>query len=45
MGKNFIIFEADMSSYVHINNKRKDILILGEGPTPGSDDIKLTAEA
>ena len=33
-----------MSSCVHFDNKSKDILILGEGPTP-SDDNTLTAEA
>ena len=45
MGKNFIIFGADMSSSVHINNKNKDILILGEGPKQALDDTALTAEA
>ena len=44
MGKNVIIFGADMSSSVDINNKRKDILILGEGSTQGLDDTTLTAE-
>ena len=44
-GKNVIIFGADMSSTVHVNNKGKDILILGEGLTQGSDDTTLTAEA
>ena len=34
-----------MSSSVHIDNKRKDILIFGEGPTQGLDDTTLTAEA
>ena len=34
-----------MSSSVHVNNKGKDILILGEGPTQGLDDTTLTAEA
>ena len=29
-GKNVIIFGADMSSLVHIDNKGKDILIIGE---------------
>ena len=33
------IFGADMSSSVHIDNKNKDILILGEGPTQGLDDL------
>ena len=40
-----IIFGADMSSSVHIDNKGKDILILGEGPTQGLNDTTLTAEA
>ena len=34
-GKNVIIFGVDMSSYFHIDNKRKDILILGIGLTQG----------
>ena len=34
-----------MSSSVHIDNKNKDILILGEGPTQELDDNTLTAEA
>ena len=38
------MFEADMSSYVHIDNKNKHILTLGEGPTQGLDDTTLTAE-
>ena len=38
MGKNAIIFGADMSSSVHVDNKGKDILPLGEGPTQGLDD-------
>ena len=45
MGRNVIIFGADMSSTVHIDNKGKDILILGEGATQGLDDTTLTAEA
>ena len=45
MGKNVIIFRADMSSYVHVDNKKKNILILGEGLTQGVDDTTLTAEA
>ena len=32
-GQNLIIFEVDMSSSPHIDNKKKDILILGRGPT------------
>ena len=34
-GNNVIIFGADMSSPAHIDNKKKDILILGKGPTQG----------
>ena len=44
MGKNVIIFGADMSSSVHIDNKGEDILILGKGPTKRYDDTTLTAE-
>ena len=29
---------------MHIDNKTKDILIIGFGPTQGLDDTKLTAE-
>ena len=43
--KNVIIFEADMNSSMHINNKRKDILILVHEPTQSLDNTKLTAEA
>ena len=45
MGKNVIIFGADTSSSVHVDNKNKDILIFGEGPTQGLDNTTLTAEA
>ena len=34
-----------MSSSVHTNDKNKNILILGKGPTQGIDDTTLTAEA
>ena len=34
-GQNVIIFGADLNSSIHIDNKRKDILILGFGPTQG----------
>ena len=29
---------------VHVNNKKKNVLIFGEGPTQGLDDTILTAE-
>ena len=34
-----------MRSSVHVDNKRKDVLIFGEGTTQGLDDTTLTAEA
>ena len=33
-----------MSFSVHVDNKKKDILIFGEGPTQGLDGTKLTGE-
>ena len=45
MGENVIIFGVSRSSSVHIDNKKKDILILGKGPTHGLYDTKITAEA
>ena len=33
VGSNIIIFGGDMSSSVHVDNKEKDILILGKDPT------------
>ena len=45
MGRNVIIFGADMNSSVHIDNKGRDMLILGEWPTQGLDGTTLTAEA
>ena len=43
-GKNVIIFGADMNSSAHVDNKERDILILGEEQTQGLDDTILTAE-
>ena len=34
-----------MSSSVDVDKKEKNILIIGEGPTQGLDDIALTAKA
>ena len=39
-----INFDVDISSSIHVDNKEKNILILGEGPTQGLDDTTLTAE-
>ena len=38
-----MIFGVDMSSSPHIDNRKKDILILGKGPTQGIEHT-LTAE-
>ena len=42
-GKNVIIFGADMSSSTKIDNRKKDILTLGKGPTQGLEHT-LSAE-
>ena len=42
-GQNVLIFGADMSSSIHIDNKKKDILVLGRRPTQGLEST-LTAE-
>ena len=42
-GGNCIIFGADMSSSVHVDNKKKNISILGERPTQMLDGA-LTVE-
>ena len=43
-GQNIIIFGADMNSSIHVDNKGKDILILGKCPTQGLGEHSLTAE-
>ena len=42
-GQNVLIFGVDMSFSAHIDNKKKDILVLGKGPTQRLEHI-LTAE-
>ena len=42
-GQNVLIFGADMSSSAQIDNKGKDILVLGKGSTQGLEHT-LTAE-
>ena len=42
-GQNVIMFGVDMSSSAHIDNKKKDMLILGKGPRQGLKH-NLTAE-
>ena len=43
LGRNVIIFGVDMSSSTKIDNRKKDILILGKGPTQGLEHT-LSAE-
>ena len=43
--KNIIIFGVDMSSSVHIGNKRKNILLLVKGPAKLLDYTTITAQA
>ena len=43
IGRNIIIFVVDMSSSPHIDDKKKDILILDKDPTQGLEHT-LTAE-
>ena len=42
-GQNVLIFGPDMSSSAHIDNKKKDILVLGRRPAQGLEHT-LTAE-
>ena len=42
-GQNIVIFGVDMSSSTKIDNRKKHILILGNGPTQGLEDT-LSAE-
>ena len=42
-GQNVLIFSADMSTSIHIDNKKKDILVLGRGSTQGLEST-LNAE-
>ena len=44
LGRNVIIFGVDMQISAHVDNKGKDILILGKGPTQGLGEHSLTAE-
>ena len=43
-GQNILIFAVDMNSSTHIENKGKDVLILGKGRTQGLGGDSLTAE-
>ena len=39
--ENVIIFGVENSSSVHIANKKKNIIVIGGGPTQGLDDTKI----
>ena len=43
LARNVITFGVDMSSSIKIDNRKKDILILGKGPTKGLEH-KLCVE-
>ena len=43
LGRNVIIFEVDMSLSKRFDNRKKDILVLGKGPTQGLEHT-LSAE-
>ena len=43
-GRNVILFGLNMSSFTKTDNKKKDILILGKGPTQGLGEHSLSAE-
>ena len=43
-GKVCVTFGVEMSSTMHVDNKKKDIAILREGLSKGLDGTKLTAE-
>ena len=40
-GQNVLIFGADMSTSIQVDNKKKDILVLGRGPTQGLDSTLI----
>ena len=40
-GQNVLIFGADMSSSVHIDNKKNDILVLGRGSMQGLESTLI----
>ena len=42
-GQNVLIFGVGISSSAHFDNKKKDILVFGKGPTQGLEH-SLTAE-
>ena len=45
IGKNIIIFDANLSSSVYVDNEKKNILNFVKGPKQGLDNTTLSAEA
>ena len=45
LGKNVVIFKVGNSYSMHIHNKKKYVLILGEGPTQRLDGTTKIADA
>ena len=43
-GQNILIFGVDMSSSANTDNKKKDILVLGKGPTNGLEHTLTAAK-
>ena len=43
--KNVVIFGVHISSSVHIDNEKKEILVLGEGPTQRLNNTTIAVEA
>ena len=43
-GQNILIFGSSMSYSAHIDNKKKDILVLGKGPTKGLEHTLALAK-
>ena len=44
-GKSVVMFGADMSFAVLVDNKKKDIFIVGKDPTQGLGNTTLPSEA
>ena len=42
---NFIIFDVDNTSSAHTDNRKKNTLVIGEGPADGLEDTAITVEA
>ena len=40
-GQNGLIFGVDMSFSAHIDHKKRDILVIGKGPTQESEHLKI----